>query len=92
MRWRPSSTSADSVAWTGVRRPGPRWQTAPVGGAVVMVILLVVIMPVGILLSGAAVAALLGGLLKRDVDDTHRGSELLDLSESNPWADNGAGE
>ena len=75
-----------------MRRPGPRWQTAPVGGAVVMIILLVVIMPVGILLSGAAVAALLGGLLKRDVDDTHRGSELLDLSESNPWADNGAGE
>ena len=57
-----------------------------------MVILLVVVMPVGILLSGAVAAALLGGLLKRDVDDTHRGSELFDLSESNPWADNGAGE
>ena len=57
-----------------------------------MVILLVVVMPVGILLSGAVAAALLGGLLKRDVDDTHRGSELLDLSESTPWAGNGAGE
>ena len=62
------------------------------GGAVVMIILLVVVMPVGILLSGAVVAALLGGLLKRDVDTTHRGSELLDLSESNPWAGNGSGE
>ena len=40
----------------------------------------------------AVAAALLGGLLKRDVDDTHQGSELLDLSESNPWAGNGAGE
>ncbi len=57
-----------------------------------MIILLVVVMPVGILLSGAVVAALLGGLLKRDVDNTHRGSELLDLSESNPWAGNGSGE
>ena len=69
-----------------------RWQTAAVGGAVVMVILLVVVMPVGILLSGAVAAALLGGLLKRDADDTHQGSELLDLSESNPWAGNSSGE
>jgi hypothetical protein len=63
-----------------------------VGGAVVMIILLVVVMPVGILLSGAVVAAVLGGMLKRDVDDTHRGSELLDLSESNPWTENRAGK
>ncbi len=62
------------------------------GGAVVMIILLVVVMPVGILLSGAVVAAVLGGILKRDVDDTHRGSELLDLSESNPWAENSSGQ
>ena len=57
-----------------------------------MIILLVVVMPVGILLSGAVVAAVLGGILKRDVDDTHRGSELLDLSESNPWAENSSGQ
>jgi hypothetical protein len=57
-----------------------------------MVILLVVVVPVGILLSGAVVAALLGGLLKRDVDDTYQGSELFDLSESNQWAGNGSGE
>ena len=57
-----------------------------------MIILLGVVMPVGILLSGAVAAALLGGHLKRAVDDTHRGSELLDLSESNPWAGNGSGE
>ena len=57
-----------------------------------MVILLVVVVPVGILLSGAVVAALLGGLLKRDVDDTYQGSELFDLSESNHWAGNGSGE
>ena len=28
----------------------------------------------------------------RDADDTHQGSELLDLSESNPWAGNGSDE
>ena len=57
-----------------------------------MILLLVVVMPIGILLSGAVVAALLGGLLKRDVDDAYQGSELLDLSESNPWAANGSGK
>ena len=52
--------------------------------------LLVVIMPIVILISGAVAAAFLGGLLKRDVDATHEGSELLDLSDSNPWAGNGS--
>ena len=54
-------------------------------GAVLMVILLVVVMPVGILVSGAVVASLLGGLLKRDVDVAHEGSELLEVSETNPY-------
>ena len=61
-------------------------------GALLMILLLVVVIPVGIILSGAAVAALLGGLLKRDVDDAYQGSELLDLSESNPWAGNDSGK
>ena len=51
-----------------------------------MVILLVVVMPVGILVSGAVAASLLGGLLKRDVDATHAGSELLEVSETNPYS------
>ena len=55
-----------------------------------MIILLVVIMPIGILISGAVAAALLGHLLKRDVDAVHEGSELLDVSDSNPWARNGS--
>ena len=54
-------------------------------GAVLMVILLVVVIPVGILVSGAVAASLLGGLLKRDVDATHEGSELLEVSETNPY-------
>ncbi|MDG2428794.1 MAG: hypothetical protein P8M16_10280 [Acidimicrobiales bacterium] len=55
-------------------------------GAVLMILLLVVVMPVGILMSGALAAALLGGLLKKDVDNTYAGSELLDLSETDPYA------
>ena len=55
------------------------------GGAVIMIILLVVVMPIAILLSGALAAALIGGLVKKDVDKSHEVSELLELSESNPW-------
>jgi|TARA_Y100001970_G_scaffold142709_1_gene175480 hypothetical protein len=55
------------------------------GGAVIMIILLVVVMPVAILLSGALAAALIGGLVKKDVDKTHKESELFEISESNPW-------
>ena len=55
------------------------------GGAGIMIILLVVVMPIAILLSGALAAALIGGLVKKDVDKSHEESELLELSESNPW-------
>ena len=54
-------------------------------GAVLMVILLGIVMPVGILVGGAVVASLLGGLLKSDVDSSHEGSELLEVSEANPY-------
>ena len=50
-----------------------------------MVLLLVIVIPVGILISGAVAASLLGGLLKKDADGSHEGSELLDLSEANPY-------
>ncbi|MCH2422329.1 MAG: hypothetical protein MK196_04360 [Acidimicrobiales bacterium] len=56
-------------------------------GAVLMILLLVVVMPVGILMSGALAAALLGGFLKKDVDNAHEGSELLAQSETDSWAD-----
>ena len=55
-------------------------------GAVLMVILLVVVIPVGILVSGAVAASLLGGLLKRDVAATHEGCEHLEVSETNPYS------
>ena len=71
----------------GVHWLWSRWQTEHMIGAVLMILLLVVVMPVGILMSGALAAALLGGLLKKDVDNAHEGSELLALSETDPWAD-----
>ena len=71
----------------GVHWLWSRWQTEHMIGAVLMILLLVVVMPVGILMSGALAAALLGGLLKKDVDNAHEGSELLGLSEIDPWAD-----
>ena len=64
-----------------------RWQTGSMIGAGLMILLLVVVMPVGILMSGALAAALLGGFLKKDVDNAHEGSELLAQSETDSWAD-----
>lgn len=69
-----------------MHRPRQEWQTASMLGAVLMVFLLVIVMPVGILVGGAVVASLLGGLLKSDVDSSHEGSELLEVSEANPYS------
>jgi|TARA_B110001454_G_C12715992_1_gene432592 hypothetical protein len=54
-------------------------------GAVIMIVVLVVVIPVGILMSGALGAFALGNLLKRDADVRHEGSELLEVSEANPY-------
>ena len=54
-------------------------------GAIIMIIILVVVIPVAVLMSGAIGSALLGGLLKKNVEDDHEGSELLEVSESNPY-------
>ncbi len=51
-----------------------------------MIVVLVVVLPVGILMSGAFGAFALGRLLKRDADHRHEGSELLEVSEANPYA------
>ena len=51
-----------------------------------MIILLVVVMLVSSLLSVAVAAVLIGGLVKKDVDESQKESELLGLSESKPWS------
>jgi len=47
-------------------------------GVLIIIGILVVAMPVGVLISGGVGAALLGGLIKADVDRSHEGSELLE--------------
>lgn len=48
-------------------------------GAVTIVVALL-LFPVVFLMSGAIAAALLGALVKRDVDTSHADSELVDLN------------
>lgn len=49
-------------------------------GAVVIVIVLLVVLPIGFIVGGAAVAALLGSTLKERAEVTHEGSELIELN------------
>ncbi len=50
-----------------------------VGPIVILVVLLVAI-PVGVSMSGAVVAGILGWALKGNSEATHEGSELIELS------------
>jgi len=50
------------------------------GTLIIIVVLLLA--PVGILMSSTAFVAVFSALLNRDVDQTHEGSELLDLAET----------
>ena len=59
-------------------------------GAIIMVVVLVIVMPVGMLMSMAGLAAVLGGLVGRDRDldnvtEDGEPNEYLTLSDSNPY-------
>ncbi len=59
-------------------------------GAIVIVIVLVVVIPVGVVVSGATGAGLLGWLIGRDrdlanIDDDGQPNEYLRLADSDPW-------
>ena len=49
-------------------------------GAVIIAIVLLVVIPVGVIITGAVVATILGWSLKDNGDATHEGSELIDLN------------
>lgn len=49
-------------------------------GPVLIVFALLIALPVGTLLGGAVLAAILGWLVKAEVDAEHVGSELLELN------------
>ncbi len=55
-------------------------------GGIIIVVLLLVVFPVAIIMSGAVLAAVLGSAAKNSVDNDHADSELLEISEANPWA------
>lgn len=48
-------------------------------GAVIIVVVLLLI-PVGVVMSGAVLAAILGWSLKTDAEDRNEGSELIELN------------
>ena len=45
----------------------------------IIVIVLVVVIPVGVLVSGAVAAAVLGWLAKSDVEERYEGTEYIDM-------------
>ena len=49
-------------------------------GAVIIVIVLVIALPVAVLMSGAVASGLLGFFLRKDVETTHEGSELIGIN------------
>lgn len=49
-------------------------------GPAIIVIVLIVAIPVGVLVSGGFAAAVLGFLVKDEVDRSHEGSELLETN------------
>ena len=49
-------------------------------GALILAFVIVVVLPVGMLMSGAVLAAILGWRLKEEAEITHEGSELIDLN------------
>ena len=49
-------------------------------GAIAIAVFIVLLVPVGVLLAGAVLAAILGTSLKDDGEERAEGSELLDLN------------
>ena len=50
-------------------------------GAILLAVVLVIGIPVGLLMSGALGAGLLGWALASDAERRHEGSELIDLNK-----------
>lgn len=58
----------------------------PMVGAIIIIVLLLAVFPVSIMMTGAGLSALLGGITKSAVDGEHVGTEDLAISESNPYS------
>ena len=64
----------------GRRGTGRRDKIDGVLGPVIIVLVLVLVIPPAVLMGGAVVSALLGWLLTDYAEQTHPGSELIDLN------------
>lgn len=49
-------------------------------GAILVVIALLIVIPVGVLVTGGALAGIIGYFVQKDVDQLNEGSELIDLN------------
>jgi hypothetical protein len=49
-------------------------------GVVIVVLVLVIVLPIVFIVSGLFVAIVLGSALKQNGENTHEGSELIDLN------------
>lgn len=56
------------------------WHDDTVIGVAIIVVVLLVAIPVGVLMSGGIGAAVIGWVLREDVDSRNQDSELLDLN------------
>ena len=50
-------------------------------GAIIIAIVIVLAIPIGMVMSGGAAAAILGHFLKEEGEASHPGSELIDLNK-----------
>lgn len=49
-------------------------------GPILIAIVIVIVIPVGLLMSGAVLSAVLGWFLRDDAESRYEGSELVDLN------------
>lgn len=49
-------------------------------GAILILVALLIVIPVGVMLTGGGIAGIISFFLQKDVDQTHEGSELVDLN------------
>ena len=62
-------------------RPAQAWHDGPVGPAIIVIVLVVAI-PVGVLVSGGVMAAVLGTFLGKDADARYEGTEYVEIGRS----------
>lgn len=72
---RPTGWSSGD-GWRGGVGSG---QTGRVTGPIIVVVVLLVAIPVGVLVSGGAFAAILGTIAAKDADDRNEGTEYVEL-------------